>query len=191
MKATVLLGNEVDDNSLDTVRKVLGDALEAKGIQANFITLNEHEIDHCVGCFGCWITTPGECVIKDYGQEVAKQVIQSDITIFLTPLSFGGYSSTMKKAVDRLIPLISPFFTKVRGEVHHEPRYDKYPHMIGLGVDDRKDPDAEKIFKMLIQRNAINFHSPGFSAKVFASDDKDEVLRKKIAKALKDAGVGK
>jgi multimeric flavodoxin WrbA len=45
--------------------------------------------------------TPGECVIKDAGCDVARDVSHSDLVILLTPMSFGGYSSELKKAVDR------------------------------------------------------------------------------------------
>ena len=30
------------------------------------ILVNANQIDrYCIGCFGCWLKTPGTCVIKD------------------------------------------------------------------------------------------------------------------------------
>lgn len=67
--------------------------------------LHDMEIHHW-GCFGCWVQTPGVCVIDDAGRDVARAVIQSDLAVFLIPVTFGGYSSELKKAVDRLICLL-------------------------------------------------------------------------------------
>lgn len=39
-----------------------------------------------------------------------------------------------KKGLDRLIGLVSPFFTKIAGETHHRPRYDRYPALLAVGV---------------------------------------------------------
>ncbi len=58
---------------------------------------------------------PGECARDDDGRRVAREVIRSNLAVFLTPVTFGGYSSVLKGAVDRLIPLGSPFFARVGG----------------------------------------------------------------------------
>ena len=87
-------------------------------------------------------------------------MIAGDLTIFLTPITFGGYSSELKKAVDRLICLISPFFTRIDGEVHHHARYDRYPALVGVGILPASHPVQEQIFHTLIGRNAINMHAP-------------------------------
>lgn len=109
-------------------------------------------------------------MISDAGCDVAKAVIQSGLTVFLTPVAFGGYSSELKKAVDRLIPLISPFFRRVRGEVHHRPRYRRYPLLLGVGLLDHSDPEGEEIFARHIARNAINLRSPAHAAEVLFTD---------------------
>ena len=89
------------------------------------------EIRPCIGCFGCWVQTPGECLIDDAARQIAPAIIGSDLVIYLTPVTFGGYSSELKKALDRCICLILPFFTKIDGEMHHKPRYDRYPGCSG------------------------------------------------------------
>jgi len=43
----------------------------------------------------------------------------SELVVLLTPITFEGYCSELKKAVDRVIPLILPYFLFVRHEVHH------------------------------------------------------------------------
>ena len=62
--------------------------------------------------------------------------------------------------MDRIICLISPFFTRIDGEVHHRPRYARYPALLGVGVLPAPHPAQEQIFDTLIGRNAINLHAP-------------------------------
>ena len=92
--------------------------------------------------------------------KTALLLIGSDLTIYLTPITFGGYSSALKKAVDRAICLVSPFFTHIDGEVHHHARYAHYPALVGVGVLPAPHPDQEQIFRTMIGRNAINLHAP-------------------------------
>jgi len=119
------------------LREIIAQELRAAGFVPEILLLRDLDIAPCVGCFGCWIRTPGECVIPDAGRDVAKTVIRSDLTVFLTSVTFGGYSSELKKAVDRLIPLVSPYFRRVGGEVHHRPRYRCHPRLLGVGLLDR------------------------------------------------------
>jgi hypothetical protein len=166
MKATILSGALPGDSFVDAAGIALQDALETEGWTVTPWTLRDEKITYCLGCFECWTKSPGLCRIDDAGRDVAASVIGSDLTIYLTPITFGGYSSELKKAVDRIICLISPLFTRIDGEVHHRARYARYPALLGVGVLPAPHPDQEQIFHTLIGRNAINLHAPEHSSMV-------------------------
>jgi len=150
------------------VEAALAGLLEEAGASVQRLALGELAIGGCLGCFGCWVKTPGECVLDDDGRRVAREVIQSDLTAFVTPVTFGGYSSTLKAAVDRLIPLGSPFFRRIAGETHHRPRYARYPRLLGVGTLPEADAEAAELFCALVGRNALNLHAPEHAAGVLA-----------------------
>ena len=160
MKATILNGALPGDSFVDAVGAALQDALHAEGWAVTSWTLRDEKIAYCLGCFECWTRTPGVCRIADAGREVPASIIASDLAVYLTPITFGGYSSELKKAVDRSICLISPFFTRIEGEVHHHARYTRYPALVGVGVLPAAHPAQEQVFHTLVGRNAINMHAP-------------------------------
>jgi hypothetical protein len=116
-------------------------------------------------------------------------MVQSDLTIYLTAVTFGGYSSELKKAVDRIICLLSPFFMRINGEVHHRPRYERYPRLVGVGVLSCPDEESERLFTTLVERNAINLHSPAHGAGVVLTDQGAEQMRERVRTILSKAGV--
>lgn len=166
MKATLLNGALSGDSFVDAVGIALQEALRAAGWAVTPWTLRDEKLAYCLGCFECWTKTPGLCRIDDAGREVAASIIGSDLVIYLTPITFGGYSSELKKAVDRSICLISPFFKRIDGEVHHQARYDRYPALLGVGVLPAPHPGQEQIFHTLVGRNAINLHAPAHGSVV-------------------------
>jgi hypothetical protein len=166
MNATLLNGALPGDDFTDAAGALLQEMLESQGWDVTSWTLREEKIGYCLGCFECWTKTPGLCRIDDAGREIARSVIQSETAIYLTPVTFGGYSSELKRAVDRIICLISPFFKRIDGEVHHRARYARYPDLLGVGVLPAPHPDQEQIFHTLIGRNAINLHAPEHSSMV-------------------------
>ncbi len=179
MKATLLNGALPGDSFVDAAGAVLQDTLQAEGWTVTPWTLRDQKIAYCLGCFECWTKTPGLCRtpapapsrrrgagVDDTGREVVESFIGGDLTIYLTPITFGGYSSQLKKAVDRSIGLLSPFFTRIDGEVHHQARYDRYPSLLGVGVLPASHPAQEQIFDTLVGRNAINMHAPRHSSVV-------------------------
>jgi multimeric flavodoxin WrbA len=166
MKVTVLNGVE----EKDIIYQTLTEELKRRSYSLRSFPLLEMEVAGCLGCFGCWIKTPGICVIDDAGREIAKAVIGSDLTVILSPVTFGGYSYHIKKAVDRLIPLISPLFTEINEEIHHKPRYKKYPALLAIGVLLNEDNESAETFKKVIGRNAINFHSPAWATYIHAAN---------------------
>lgn len=175
MRAFILNGSRQDDTHVDSIRDIIVDQAAAAEWDVTSFTLRQFNITHCTGCFDCWIKTPGLCRFNDDGQQIAQAYIKSDLVIFLTPLTFGGYSSQLKKALDRIICLIAPFFMKINKETHHRPRYEKYPMLMGVGVLDRPDDISEEIFNTLVSRNSLNFHAPfHVSAVVHNSWETDE-----------------
>jgi len=170
MNATILNGALAGDGFVDAVAAALQDALQAQGWTVRPWQLADEKLAFCLGCFECWTKTPGLCRIDDAGRDVAESLIRSDLAIFVTPITFGGYSSMLKKAVDRVIPLISPFFERIDGEVHHHARYARYPALFGVGVLSAPNPVRAQIFDTLIGRNAINLHAPAHGSRVIARD---------------------
>ncbi len=177
MKATILNGALPGDSFVDAIGAALQATLHDAGWAVTPWTLREEKSAYCLGCFECWTKTPGLCRIDDAGRDVAASVIGSDLAIYLTPVTFGGYSSQLKKAVDRIICLISPFFTRINGEVHHHARYAHYPDLLGIGVLPAPHLAQEQIFHTLVGRNAINLHAPAHrSAIVYGDQDPTDAV---------------
>ncbi len=189
MKALVLNGATNGDQTLDAVNEIIITHLEGLGWQVDSFILRDVDISNCLGCFGCWVRTPGICVIDDAGRDIARLNVQSDLVVFLTPITFGGYSSELKKAIDRLIPNILPFFTKINGEVHHKPRYEQYPRLIAIGTLPHPDTESEQLFRFLVNRNVINQHCPTHATGIVLTSQGPEAIRAEIQTLLKQVGA--
>lgn len=185
MKVLLLNGEKNINNTLFKYKEIIKQNLKERNYETETILLREKEIASCTGCFGCWVKTPGICVIDDYAREIARSFINSDLVIFLTPVVFGGYSYQLKKALDRMIPLISPFFMVINGEVHHRPRYKKYPSLIGVGIMSGSSSEEQiEVFNKLIYRNTLNMHSQTHGSEVLLKEYEKEEMYEKIDNLL-------
>ncbi|MHA1953539.1 MAG: flavodoxin family protein [Candidatus Heimdallarchaeaceae archaeon] len=188
MSYLVLNGMYKDDSLIPKIEKLIFEEFHKRESKGETIVLHEKDIKPCLGCFKCWIQTPGICIIDDYGRETAKKMIQADYLIYLTPVHFGGYSSELKKALDRSICLISPFFRVYKDEIHHETRYDKYPNLLVIGVSEKPNPEQEEIFTALVERNVLNNFAPKHSAQIIYSSDEESTILEKIEAGLNSVG---
>jgi hypothetical protein len=186
MKALILNGLAKED---DPLYELIHGELKNTCWEGSGIYLHDKHIAPCQGCFGCWINTPGICVIEDDGREVIKEAVQSDLMVFLTPVTFGGYSSDLKRALDRLMQTVLPFFVKINGEFHHRQRYPRRPCLIGLGVLSKPDEEGELIFKALVARNALNLQSPSSAGGVVIRDDPPEKIRREVNTLFAEIGT--
>lgn len=173
----ILDGASSGDSDLAPILDVLSQVLRAEDAQVETFSLRDTKLAHCLGCFSCWIKTPGVCVEADAGRDIARAIVRSDVTVLFTPVTFGGYSPGLKKMVDRFVQIASPFFRMDHGEVHHPPRYANLPRLLFVGVQRQSNPHEAHIFKTLAGRNAINFHPPGYAAEVVLTTDDAATLR--------------
>lgn len=167
MNVIVLNGAQAGDPAGDSaghqvgeqVRAVLLNELHTRGWLVEEFVLREQKIGACAGDFFCWIRTPGMCNVNDDNRVIAEAMVDKDVMIYLTPITFGGYGSTLKRMVDHQIQNISPNFTTINGETHHHKRYARYPDFLAIGWLETPDAPAEQVFHYLAQRNGLNFHA--------------------------------
>ena len=189
MKALVLNGAKDDKSTVNTVSDYMIDFLRINGHEVEVITLRNENIASCLGCFGCWLRTPGHCIISDDGRDLPRKVMQSDMIVLLSPVVFGMYGPVLKRALDRFpCPILLPFFTNVNGEIHHAKRYDKYPALVAVGVLPSPDQESERTFKTLVQKNGVNLHTTAVSSIVYPSDE-PQTIREKVSATLEMVGV--
>ncbi len=183
-KIVLLDGRGAGDDDLSPMLDILMNELDSTGATVQTFPLREIKMGSCIGCFGCWLKTPGICLEPDAGRDIAQAVLHSDTTILFSPVTFGGYSSEIKKIQDRWIPILMPDFGLYRGEVRHLRRYSKYPRLVGIGVQRKPNDEEANLFKALVGRNAFNFYAPTYAAEVVLSTDGPDRVRQQLQAVL-------
>lgn len=156
----------------------------------NYNIENDH-LAHCIGCFKCWTDTPGICIYDDLARKINKSIIWSDICILLTPVKYGCYSPTIKRVLDRSIGNILPFFKMINGEMHHAPRYDKYPQLVMIGYGEEITIQEENTFQDLNRANAINLQKNMAKTYICRNIEEIDKIINDFIKFLENAGGDK
>jgi hypothetical protein len=161
LKITILNGNSDQANRVfDDYLNGLHETLNMAGHFADLFNLGNMEIKQCTGCWNCWVKTPGRCSLNDDFNSLYRDIINCDLLIFASPVKMGFVSALLKRANDRLIPLVLPYFQIINHEFHHQKRYSQYP-LLGLVLEKDLTTDDEdlEIISSIFNRTAINFHS--------------------------------
>lgn len=115
------------------------------------------EIHPCIGCFGCWVKTPGKCVIHDGYENTGIQVSRCTELIFVSRCRYGSFSPFVKTVQDRAISYLHPDFVLRKGEMHHKRRYQNRialsAYFYGEDITDTEKETAQN----LMEANADNY----------------------------------
>jgi multimeric flavodoxin WrbA len=157
MKITILNGNP-GPSSFDTYLAELGALLQSRGQTVTRLDLRDLRLGYCIGCWGCWVKTPGECISRDASLEMDRAVIQADFVLWAAPLRMGFPTELLKRANDKHLPLIHPYTVVDQGEAHHRKRYARYPRL-GLLIEKEADTDERdlQIVTDIYCRTSLNF----------------------------------
>jgi len=160
MKVLIIDGNTGFDSKYEEYLKSFILENETSGNEVNVFTLRDLNLDYCTGCWSCWVKTPGQCIFPDDTDLVRKEMINSQLVIFVSPLIMGYPTYLIKMVQDKMIPLVHPYIEIINGECHHESRYKKYPQLGLLYYpESNTDDDDLNIIHDLYKRLAINFKS--------------------------------
>ncbi len=97
----MILDQESKTELAEDLRAKILSILDQNGYQNEVIELGKENAAPCLGCLSCLTEHPAECVNKDTVNEIKRNIKKFDLTIFLTPVLFGHFSSTIKNAIDR------------------------------------------------------------------------------------------
>ena len=121
----------------------------------HYVDLTQLNIAHCVGCFGCWVKTPGRCVIRDDAVKIYPLIAQSRRLLYVSHVRYGSYDTTMKTMLERAIPVQQAFIRVHHGETHHVQRavVEKDAVILAYGANSSQE---RQLFHRLVERNANN-----------------------------------
>ena len=110
--------------------KPLLEGMQAAGAETELIHVRKLDLEVCIGCYTCWVRTPGECIHKDKDSMVSamESYNTADMVIFGTPLYHFSMSGIMKTFIDRTLPRIEPWLVPhpdIPDTTYHPERFHK------------------------------------------------------------------
>jgi len=108
------------------------DGMRAAGATTELVHLGQLQIKPCLGCFLCWVKTPGKCVQKDDMSALLERFVQADLVVFGTPLYHYHMSGLMKNFIDRTLPTFEPWLVQDPNHPELSGHPDRYPKDRGM-----------------------------------------------------------
>lgn len=115
-------------------------------------------IRYCIGCFGCWIKTPGNCVLKDGYDNMGEILSKAEKVTIISRCFYGCYSPFVKNILDRSIPWLLPFFKTKNNETHHKRRYQNNLQLEVHFYGENTTTEERETAKKLVKANSVNFY---------------------------------
>ena len=120
------------------------------------IICDNKKIKNCMGCFECWVKTPGKCKIRDGYENLGKLYSEVEHVTIISECFYGSYSPFVKNVLDRTIPYLLPFFKFKNKEMHHitrsKTKFDLNVYFYGKNLSSKEKIAAKEIVKA----NSVN-----------------------------------
>jgi hypothetical protein len=155
MKTLFDLRQKQDDGMIDAIQDLYDEPLK-------LVRHEDHPINACIGCWTCWLKTPGRCAMKDQMIKSYPDYINSDTVILLMDTAQGFISHQAKAFLDRIIPLYHPYIEIVDRECHHLARYECYPDMVFYYDTEGLINQEERVIEDYLYRTAYHFKSKAY-----------------------------
>src|SRR6056297_3042557 len=155
MKTLFDLRDNQNDEMIEAIAKLYDEPL-------NTVRLGEQSITPCIGCWNCWLKTPGQCVMKDEMATSYVDYVKSDTVILLMDTAQGFISHLSKAFFDRTIPHYLPYIEIVDSECHHVARYKRYPDLVFYYDTEGLTNEEDKVIEDYLYRTAYHFQSNAY-----------------------------
>lgn len=108
------------------------------GHEVKKIELRQLALKDCIGCYNCWLKTPGICIWKDDMSNLFSDLLKTDVVVIASPVKMSFISAHAKRFIDRQLPLIHPYLKMNGDRMGHLRRYTRQPRQLIL-LDDREN----------------------------------------------------
>jgi multimeric flavodoxin WrbA len=129
------------------------------GAETEMVFLAEKNIKPCLGCFGCWTKTPGQCVQDDDMKDLLP-LAGADILVFATPVYVDNVTGIMKNFIDRMIVGGDPHIENdEHGESWHVNGFDHTPKFVVISNCGYPEQTHFQVVSHFFHRMARNWHT--------------------------------
>ena len=115
------------------IMKPLLAGMSEAGATVESIHVRDLELQLCIGCYSCWVQTPGRCIHSDGMERALAAWADADLVVFGTPVYHGSMTGLLKTFLDRLLPRYEPWLVPsphVRGGSGHPARSPEPGRMV-------------------------------------------------------------
>lgn len=127
----------------------------AKEVQVDYISLEQVEIKPCVSCGACTYKTYRKCIVHDDGDWIYPKVVESEVLIFVTPITFGSYSFKIKRVFDKFGLIMDEHYFMENGEIVKGGKKGGKFKFFAIGINENCIEEEIKAFKSLVNENLI------------------------------------
>ncbi len=96
-------------NTALLLERFLTGAIDAGGEVERFAAYGMH-VERCEARMKCWYSMPGVCIHNDDVSKMLDRLGTSDLLVLSTPVHVGGMTEGMVRLMERVMPLLSPYF---------------------------------------------------------------------------------
>jgi putative NADPH-quinone reductase len=124
MKVLLVRANPRKIGYTERLIELFSQGLRETPAEVTDVDLTQTDIHPCLGCFHCWLVTPGQCVHADAMGPLLERILEADVLVCATPLYFYSMSSTLKTFFERTFPLAREGLTRsASGRLRNNTRY--------------------------------------------------------------------
>jgi len=131
MNVLVINGSPKGENS--NTMKLTSAFLNGAGwSDAEIINVSKVDVKGCLGCYACWNSARGKCILNDDMSGILVKIIAADVIVWSFPLYYFGIPGNLKNLIDRQLPLNLPFMITENESGGHPSRFDlaKQRHVV-------------------------------------------------------------